>query len=162
MQDTRDLPNRVLCALPRPLHVLRQLIQHFHENFLHRRNRIHNLPNASAQTFLHNIRLSRRLVPTFKSTFASGYSTCFNCARRRFILGVCLVFFPLARGACFCSLDHHAQQNQNNRKHDEPLRRMSRTLPLLLHPQLVSVSEQGLTLLFRIYRYQAEDFFCWT
>ena len=118
VQDLRDLPNRVLCALPRPFHVLRQLIQHFHENFLHRCDCIHNLPNANPQTFLHYIRLPRRLVPTFKSTAASSYSARFYCARRGLILGIRLVFFPLAGGTCVRPLNYHAQQNQDSRKHD--------------------------------------------
>lgn len=82
VQDLRDLPNRVLCALSGPIHVLRQLIQHFHENFLHRRNCIHNLLNAYSETFLHNIRLTWGFVPTFKSTFACSSSFSSNCARR--------------------------------------------------------------------------------
>ena len=138
VQDSRDLPNRVLCALPRSFHVLRQLIQHFHEDFLHWSNCIHNLPNAHPQTLLYNLWLPWRLLPSSKSTSARSCSASSNCTCRWFILGVCMVFFTLVGSACLCAVNHYAQQNQDNRKHDKPLRRMSRTLPLLLHPQLVS------------------------
>ena len=138
VQDSGNIPNRVLCALPRPIHVLRQFIQHVHEDFFHRSYSTYNLPDASQEAFLHYLRLSWRLIPPPKSAFASCSRTFFDNTCRRLVLGIRLVFFALARSTCVCAANRYAQQNKNRREHDQSLRSMSWTLPLFLHSQLVS------------------------
>lgn len=46
MQDSGNVSDRLLCALPGPVHVLHQSVQHLHEDLLHRLHRLHNLPDA--------------------------------------------------------------------------------------------------------------------
>ena len=133
MQDARNIPNRVLCALPWPFHVLRQFVQHYHENILYHSNCSHNILDASSKALLHNLWLVGRCIPTFESSNSSSTCFDFHYSRRRHILGICMVILTLARITCFCSANSNVKQNQNYRKHDKSLRCMSWTLPLLLH-----------------------------
>lgn len=134
LQDIRNIPSRVLCSLPRSLHVFRQHLQHVHEDILHCLDSFHYLPDAHPQTLLHNIWFAWWLVPSFENIVTGSCSAGISCSCGRHILGVDVVILPLAGGVSFCALNRNVEQNQNNRKHDKPLCCMSWTLSLLLHP----------------------------
>lgn len=76
-------------------------------------------------------------------------------------LGILVELQSLARVNLLHSLDCHAQQNQNYRKHNLSLRGMFGTLQVLLYSQLVRNFE---LLIFpcRMYRFYVDNFYCWT
>ena len=53
LQDSRTVPDSVLCEIPRPLHVLHLALQHINESILHILHCLHHLPHEIQKTILH-------------------------------------------------------------------------------------------------------------
>ena len=59
MQNSRNLPDRILPQIYGPLHVFHLNVQYLYEDFLHRFHCLDNLPHAIQETILHRKYLIR-------------------------------------------------------------------------------------------------------
>ena len=63
MQNSRNLPHRILPKIYGPFHVFYLNVQYLHEDFLHRFHCPYNLPHAIQETILHRKYLIRYSDP---------------------------------------------------------------------------------------------------
>ena len=139
MQDIGDLSVGVLCQICWSLHVLCVTLQHMHEDFLHCFHSLHYLSHEIQSSLLHHLWCDWRQVPTLPSTNS-------NCTRAHLhhqhwldSMAIRLEFLFVAWISGICPPDCDAAQDESCWEFDQSLCRMSRTLPLLLHHQLVSI-----------------------
>ena len=133
MQDVRDLLARVLCALYRPLHVLRQRLQHLHEDFLHYVDWHNYLSHALQTTILHHLWRPWGPVPSSQNIAACRNTSYLRDEHWMDSLAILLELFPVVGGYSVCTTNRNAPQNACRWEPYFALCRVPRTLPVLLH-----------------------------
>ena len=133
MQDARSVLAGVLRALRGPFHVFREHVQHLHEDILHYLDGDHHLPDAIQAALLHNLRRPRRLVPPLENPHPRGTPADMRAQHRLHGVAVLVELLAVARVGRFRAPDCDAAQNEGGGEPDFALRRVPRTLQILLH-----------------------------
>ncbi len=144
MQNSRTILVGLLCPLPGPLHVLHFLVQHFHEDLLHRLNSLYHLFNEIQEALLHSknptwynildIRLNWWWFPSFKSSIASSICIDFDHKQWMEHMGIRMELQSMARIYSFHPSNRDAKQNSFDWEHHISLCCSPGTLQILLHP----------------------------
>lgn len=117
LQDLRDLLDCILRSLPRFVYVLRQRIQHMHENFLYRFNSLDNIPYALQKAVLHDLWFIRWFMPSLDYFNSCRHSIDFIGSKWLDTMGICLVFFTLAWSISIYTSDYYVEQNPYSWEH---------------------------------------------